>query len=146
MHKGLCSFLQFAAIGCFVSFQCAAADSTGIPVRGEEMLPYLKMIASFDRARPPSARPLSRQQASNLIWTAGFIAGVYQGVRVQAYRDNMDISCIDLRESANKTIALNAISYIQSFPEAKTSKPIAIIYKSITTAYPCILNPAKKVR
>jgi hypothetical protein len=145
MHKGPCRVLLLAVMACLMSFSTFGAESAGIPQSGEDLLPYLQMVVSFfNSTTSPSAKPLLRQQETDFLWTVGLIAGVYEGIRVQAYRDGMDVSCTDLRTSSNGVIAQDAINYIRSHPEAKSMRPVPLLYKSVITAYPCILRRARK--
>jgi hypothetical protein len=142
MHKGFAKFLLFAALGCVICFPSFSAEPTA-PQTGQELLPYLQIFASFDLTKPPIQMSLSPEQAHNSIWTDALIAGIFEAVRMQADRDQRDVSCMEVSFAAKQKVARVAIYYIDSHSEARLLPPIAVIYTAIGALYPCIQNPAK---
>jgi len=150
MHTGFVKALLFVFLGCLIAAPSfgAVQDADHLPRNGEDLLPYLELIA-FNEPTKPFA-PVPQGKFIDLLWTTSFITGVFEAVRAQAYEDKKDVTCIGPTPTTSQTVASNqgliakgAILYMQKRPEMKTQPPIAIIYMTIVALYPCVLSPAK---
>jgi hypothetical protein len=140
MKMMICAAVWFL---CGCSAACAYADThLEPPQNGAELLPIVNSMAFPSTTKDGASK--SHDDLVALMWTAAFISGAVQAIHAQASIDKRDVSCMDMTKVSDRTVAMGMVVVINKYPQLKTEPPIAAVWITVTTQYPCLLHPAKK--
>jgi len=130
------AFLFFA----FTSPLVHAEEQKHFPRTSGELRDVLKLMV--DRADSGKDVEWTGKQHDDVVWSVGFVEGISEGIRIAAYTDHKDISCMDHMKGITTFRAV--VDYVDTHAEIRSEPSMAAVAQTIYQNYACILKPATK--